>query len=70
MESRTRGSSECQAGGGANLEGRLIRESFGGPIRKSGMETFTNRREAKSKLSSQKVRVLSVNWWQTCKYVR
>jgi hypothetical protein len=26
--------------------------------------------EAKSKLLSQKVWVLSVNWWQACKYVR
>jgi hypothetical protein len=70
MDSRTRGSPESRTGGGANLERQLIRESFGAPVRKSGMETFTNQQEAKPKLSSQKVWVLSVNWWQIYKYVR
>jgi hypothetical protein len=50
MESRTRGSPESRAGGGPNLEGRLIRESFGGPVRKSSMETFTNQRRSKVKV--------------------
>jgi hypothetical protein len=87
VESRTCGSPEPQAGGGANFEGRLIRESVGDPVRESRVKTFTNRRrskgwfgnllgtrfgshvwrysrtveEAKSKLLSQKIRVLSVN---------
>jgi hypothetical protein len=50
MESRTRGSPKSRAGGGANLEGRLIRESFGDPVRKSCMEIFTNRRRSKVKV--------------------
>jgi hypothetical protein len=50
MESRTRGSMESRADGSANLEGRSIRESFGGPVRRSGMETFTNRRRSEVKV--------------------
>jgi hypothetical protein len=47
MESRTRGSPESRTGGGANFEGRLIRESVGDPVRESCMEIFTNRRRSK-----------------------
>jgi hypothetical protein len=50
VESRTRGSPESRAGGGANLEEWLIQESVGDPIRKSCMEIFTNRRRSKVKV--------------------
>jgi hypothetical protein len=49
-ESRTRRNPEPRAGGGANLEGRLIRESDGNPVRKSCTEIFTNWRRSKVKV--------------------
>jgi hypothetical protein len=49
-ESRTHGSPEPRAGGGTNLEGRLIRESVGNSVRKSCTKIFTNRRRSKVKV--------------------
>jgi hypothetical protein len=49
-ESRTCGSPEPRVGGGANLEGLLIRESVGNPVWKSCTEIFTNRRRSKVKV--------------------
>jgi hypothetical protein len=48
---------ESRTGEVTNFGGRLIREYVGSLVRKSRMGKFTNQWEAKSKLSSQKVRV-------------
>jgi hypothetical protein len=50
VESQTCGSPKSRAGGDANFEGRLIRESVGDPVRESCMEIFTNRRRSNVKV--------------------
>jgi hypothetical protein len=52
MGSRTCGSSEPRAGGGANFGGQSIRESVGDPVRESCAKTCMNLRRSESRFGN------------------